>query len=90
MSRISLFALAVAGLVAASSSAAMARDHLSHANDNPGVDDRDFVNPVNNNPGAGERSSSAGKPAANPEGFGDPKEGSQTGTPSSAKGVGSD
>jgi len=90
MSRISLFFMAVAGLVAVASSAALAKDHLSHANNNPGVDDRGFENAVNNNPGADERSGSAGNPAAKPEGFGDPNDGTKTGTPSSGKGGGSD
>jgi hypothetical protein len=90
MIRISASVAAVAVLLTLGSAAASATDHLSHANNNPGVDDRGFTNAVNNNPGAGERSPNAGNPAAKPQGFGDPKEGTQTGTPSSSKGIGND
>ncbi len=81
-------ALALATTLALASTAALARDHLSHANTSPGVDDRGFGNAVNDNPGAGMRSDSAGNPAGKPEGFGDPNHGSQTGTPSNDVGPG--
>lgn len=88
MRGITVSTLALAAALAIASTAAQARDHLSHANNNPGVDDRGFGNAVNANPGGDMRSDSAGNPAGKPEGFGDPNDGNKTGTPSNDVGVG--